>query len=137
MEHYLRRAAPPTASTYWIDVEMVGAGDLCYVTRHGISYFTTYAPHPEMVRIAERVARRHPHLGVNGRDMVMLEEIANLRRHQYKAICVAGHDEEGMLPNWHRLSDNLDNIDPDTLTRAARYVWEMAQEIDRKDINLS
>ena len=65
--------------------------------------------------------------------MLILEEVANLRRRGYKAICIAGYDEKGFLPNWHRLSDNLDNIEPETLGRAARYTWALMQELDGMD----
>lgn len=131
MERYLEEHAPPTDNTFWIDIEMVGTGELCYVTRHGISYLSTYVPHPRMVDLAEEVARKYPGLGVKGKEMVIIEEISNLRRRDYQAICIAGYNEEGVLPNWHRLSDNLDHIDPDALGRAANYTWELIQEIDR------
>ena len=65
--------------------------------------------------------------------MLILEEVANLWSRGYKAICIAGYDEKGFLPNWHRLSDNLGNIEPDTLSRAACYTWELMQEIDDLD----
>jgi hypothetical protein len=130
MENYLQRSRPRQESTYWIDLEMVGTGNLCYVTRHGLSYVTEYTPDPEMVKLAARTARKHPELGVIGKEMLILEEVANLRHHGYRAICIAGYDEGGWLPNWHRLSDNLENIEPDTLSRAAHYTWALLQEID-------
>lgn len=130
MEQYLHQSAPPTDNTFWVDIEMVGTGNLCYVTQHGISYLSLYAPHPKMIAVAERVAQKHPHLGVKGKDMVIIEEVANLWKNKYRAICIAGYNAEGVLPNWHRLSDNLDNIDPDTLSRAACYTWELVREID-------
>lgn len=133
MERYLRLFAPPQDNTYWIDIEMVGTGHLCYVTQHGITYLTRYAPHPEMVRLAHRAARRNPSLGVTGKAMLIIEEVASLRRRGYKAICIAGYDDKGYLPNWHRLSDNLDHIEPATLSRAACYTWELMQEIDNLD----
>jgi hypothetical protein len=52
MENYLRRYAPPKENTYWIDLEMVGTGDLCYVTRHGVNYLSEYYPAPDMVALA-------------------------------------------------------------------------------------
>jgi len=130
MENYLERFAPPQESTYWIDLEMVGTGNLCYVTRHGTSYLSEYFPDAEMAALAAQTARQHPELGVVGKDMLIVEEVANLRRRGYQAICVAGYDEKGFLPNWHRLSDNLSNIEPDTLGRAARYTWALMQDID-------
>ncbi len=130
LENYLRQYSPSHDNTFWIDIEMVGTGSLCYVTKHGISYLTPYTPHPKMAALADRVALKHPNLAVIGKEMVILEEIANLWIRGYKAICIAGYNEKGFLPNWHRLSDNLDNIEPDTLSRAACYTWELMQEID-------
>jgi hypothetical protein len=130
LENYLRQFSPSPDNTFWIDIEMVGTGNLCYVTKHGISYLTPYTPHPEMVALADRMAQKHPNLAVIGKEMVVLEEIANLWSRGYKAICIAGYNAKGFLPNWHRLSDNLDNIEPVTLSRAACYVWELMQEID-------
>jgi hypothetical protein len=132
MENYLQRFAPPRQGSYWIDLEMVGTGNLCYVTRHGISHLSEYYPTAEMVSLAAQTARQHPELGVTGKDMLILEEVANLRHRGYNAICLAGYDESGFLPNWHRLSDNLENIEPDTLSRAARYTWALIQEIDNE-----
>ena len=83
-----------------------------------------------MVELADRVACKHPELAVTEKEMLIIEEVATLRNKRYKAICLAGYDEKGFLPNWHRLSDNLSNIEPDTLGRAACYTWELMQEID-------
>lgn len=130
MENYLHSLASSQRDALWIDLEMVGTGDLCYVTRHGISYLTEYAPSPYMAALAEKVARKHPELGVRGKEMLMLEEVSNLRHWERQAICIAGYDAGGWLPNWHRLSDNLTHIEPDTLSRAARYTWALLQEID-------
>ena len=80
MAYYLQQHKPPTTNTCWIDIEMVGAGNLCYVTRHGISYLSNYQPHPKMVALAEKVAGQHPELGFTAKDMVMVEEIATLRK---------------------------------------------------------
>jgi tRNA A37 methylthiotransferase MiaB len=62
--------------------------------------------------------------------MIIVEEVANLRNRGYKAICLAGYNTKGYLPNWHRLSDNLENIDPQTLSRANRFTLALLREID-------
>jgi acetylornithine deacetylase/succinyl-diaminopimelate desuccinylase-like protein len=131
MEHYLREFAPSTENTFWIDIEMVGAGSLCYVTQHGISYLSGYQPHPRMVALADKVAQDHPELGFSGKAMTMLEEVATLRKHNYQALCLAGYDENGMLANWHRLSDRLENIQPEVLGRAAGFTWNLMKAIDQ------
>ncbi len=60
-----------------------------------------------------------------------MEESANLSRWGYECICIAGYNAQGFLPNWHRLSDTLEHIEPETLGRAARFTWEMMQQIDK------
>ncbi len=131
MAHYLQDYAPARDTTLWLDVDIVGAGNVCYVTQHGITPFARYAPHPEMVDLAARVAQQHPELAVTGKAMTVIDEVANLRQAGYKALLVSSYDEKGTLPNWHRLSDTLSNIEPETLSRAARYVWELIQEVNR------
>lgn len=131
MGHYLQVAAPPVNTTLWIDLEMVGTGELCVVTRHGISYLNSYRPDPVLVEAAARVAQRQPWLRLKGKAMVILEEVATLRRRGYRAVCLAGTDAHGRLPNWHRLADCLEAIEPDTLSRAACATWELLLELDK------
>lgn len=128
---YLEHHQPPRQKHYFIDLEMVGTGNICYVTKHGISYLTEYRPDPELEALAERAATKNLPLAIAGKDMLIVEEVATLDRLGYKAVCIAGYNQEGYLPNWHRLSDTLENIQPGTLSRAAHYTWAIMQEIDQ------
>lgn len=132
IESYLLQYAPPLAESTFIDIEMVGTGSLCYVTEHGMSAFGRYHPAPKITALAAQVARDNPQLGVMGKPMTIIEEVANLRAHGYEAICVAGYGFDGMLPNWHRTSDTLDKIEPDVLHRAARYIYELVTALDQQ-----
>jgi len=128
---YLERNQPPRQKHYFIDLEMVGTGNICYVTKHGVSHLTAYTPDPELEALAERAATKHLPLAIAGKDMLIVEEVATLDRLGYKALCIAGYNQEGYLPNWHRVSDKLENIQPGTLSRAAQYTWALMQEIDQ------
>jgi hypothetical protein len=37
-----------------------------------------------------------------------------------------------MLPEWHRPTDVVDNVDPDTVERTEKFVWKLLKEIDQK-----
>jgi len=130
IENFLQDYNPPKHNTYFIDLEMVGTGNICYITKHGISMLAEYSPAPELTAAAARAAAKHPELMICGKDMLILEEVSNLVRRGYKALCVAGFNQEGYLPNWHRVSDTLSNIEPETLSKAARYTWAIVEEID-------
>ncbi len=127
--HYLEQFQPPRFNSYFIDYEMVGSGNLCYVTKHGITAFGEYTPDPDLLGLARRAAVQHPQ--VAGRNMLILEEIAVVTRMGYKGLCIAGYNQEGWLPNWHRTSDMLEAIQGGTLSRAAHFGYTLLQEIDR------
>lgn len=116
---------------WFIDFETVGAGHLSYVTRHsGSSWPNGYAPDPHSLALADKVAEQHPDLRVSGRPLMIMEEVGVLRQRGYRGICLAGVGDDGFLVNWHQDNDTVDNIDPPTLERAAKFGWAMLQSID-------
>lgn len=133
LKNYLQRYQPSVENAYWIDLELVGAGNICYATRHGVTYLTEYQPGPEILKLAQRTAQQHPELNITGRDMLILEEIATLRHAGHNGLCIMGYDEQGYLPLWHRLTDRLENLEPAVLQRAAYFTWELIQTTDRVD----
>ncbi|MBM3153073.1 MAG: Zn-dependent exopeptidase M28 [Chloroflexi bacterium] len=132
LQAYLREYQPQAASAYWLDLELVGCGQLAYASRHGVTYLTTYRPSPVMVRLVEETAAAHPESGVAGRDMLVFEEVGTLRLSGYDAICLVGVDEKGQLPHWHRITDTLENIDPAALQRTAQFTWAVIHHLDRR-----
>ena len=130
MTAYLKQFKPEPANSVWFDIEMVGTGRLCYATQHGVSHLTAYTPDPAIVKVAEQTAQAYPELDVIGKEMLIVEEVAVLHNERYPAICLAGYNAQGYLPNWHRVSDTLENIEPATLERAAHYTWAFMQTLD-------
>lgn len=118
---------------YFFDFEMVGAGELAYVTRHsGMSGFSGYQPDPESAALAAETARRCPEYGVKGVPMTIVEEVGALRGRGYRGICLVGVGEDGYLVNWHRSSDISANIMPATLEKAARFGLAFAHTLDER-----
>lgn len=126
---YLEQFQPPRFNSYFIAFEMVGSGNLCYVTKHGVTAFGEYAPDPDLLALARRAAVQH--LQVAGREMLSLDELAVIVRMGYKGLCLAGYDQEGWLPHWHRAEDRLERIQAGALSRAAHFGYTLLQEIDR------
>lgn len=116
---------------WFLDLEMVGSDDIAYVTRHtGFSLLSFYHPDPDSLAWAARTSHQHPELGVRGRDMVIGEEVGALRARGYRGICLAGVGPDGWLSNWHQTTDNVDNLVPAGLAKAARFAWAMLKELD-------
>jgi len=116
---------------WFLDFEMVGTEEVAYVTRHtGFSLLSTYRPDAESLAWAERVSRQHPEMRVHGREMVIGEEVGALRIRGYRGLCLSGFGPDGWLENWHQTSDNVANIVPGGLEKAARFAWAMLQDLD-------
>ncbi len=118
----------------WVVVSNVGQGELCWVTRHGISPYAHYHPHPDAVRVMERVADARPDLGLMGKEMLTVDEAALLWDHDLRAVTLMGYDRvTGMIPNWRQNSDTIHEINPATVERAAHTVWTTARVVDQAD----
>jgi hypothetical protein len=119
------------ADAWFLDFEMVSTPEIVYITRHSsLSYLSGYTPDPESLAWADETARRHPELGVSGREMVIVEEVGTLRGRGFRGICLAGVGDDGWLSNWHRSTDDLAHLDPAGLERAARFALAMLQTLD-------
>ncbi len=119
---------------YFIDFELVGSGRIAYVKRHsGLTYFNPYYPDADSVAMAEAASQSHPELKVRGEKVVILEEVATLRRRRFRGLCLVGLDETGWLNNWHRYSDNSANIEASSLEQAAQFAWHMIEALDGID----
>jgi len=116
---------------WFLDLEMVGTRDIAYVTRHtGFSLLSAYRPDAESLAWAERVSQQHSEMGIHGRKMIIGEEVGALRVRGYRGICLSGFGLDGWLENWHQTSDNVENIVPVGLEKAARFAWAMMQDLD-------
>ncbi|MEI8306900.1 MAG: M28 family peptidase [Chloroflexales bacterium] len=123
-EQQLRRAG-------FLNFEMVGRGNLAYVTHHsGFSHLSDYAPDDDSVALVERTAHANRRFGVFGTKLMMLDEVAALRRRGYRGICLVGLDVDGWPANWHRDTDAIGNIQPEALERAARFGLAVLQTLD-------
>ncbi len=118
---------------FFFGLEGLGSGNIVYLRRQGLC--AHYRPDPELLALAEQVATRNPDLGVRAAHMVMEDEVGTLRRHGYKAICIAGMDPAtGSLPRWHRIDDTVDSISINTMEKATDFVEAFLRELDEKPL---
>lgn len=118
---------------WWIVLDHVGNGDLCWVSEHGMSRTTQYKPHPEAVQLLQNVAAQHPSLGVVGYPMPTLDSVAPLVNQRLKAVAVRGY-QRGTLypPHWTQASDTFAQIEPDTLHRAYTLIVEILNTLEQR-----
>ncbi len=116
----------------WVVVANVGAGELCWVTQHGVSPYAYYHPHPDAVQIMEQVAETRPDLGMMGKTMLTIDEVSILRERDLRAVALMAYDRvTGLIPHWRQNSDTIHVVDPATLERAAHACWTTTKIIDQ------
>ncbi|NJN16993.1 MAG: Zn-dependent exopeptidase M28 [Oscillochloris sp.] len=130
MHRLLDQYGDELRDAYFIDFEMVGSDEIAYVTRHsGLTYLNAYRPDPESLALAERTAAAHPELRIQGRELVIVEEVGTLRQRGFRGLCIAGVGPDGWLENWHLPSDVSENIKPGGIERAARFALAMLRAL--------
>jgi hypothetical protein len=127
---YLRQFAPPRSDTWWIDVEMVGAGELAYVAEGGASLFTSYRPTPRITALASQIAQRHPELRVTPQTLDLMGGALPLVKAGYEAIALAGYSEQGVPGSATRLADSAGQVDAEVMGRAQTFVGALTRAID-------
>ncbi|MBN1486362.1 MAG: M20/M25/M40 family metallo-hydrolase [Anaerolineae bacterium] len=116
---------------WFLDFEMVGTEEIAYVTRHsGLSNLSSYTPDAESLDWAITTAQKMPELNIQGKEMVITEEVGTLRGRGYRGLCLVGVGEDGWLANWHQYTDDVAHIEPSGLEKAARFAWAMMEELD-------
>ncbi len=115
----------------FIEIESVGSGELCYVTHHGLSFLSSYDSDPDALRLAERVAAARPELGAMGKPMLMVSGQSILADRGLRGLTLTAYDRlTGRSPNRHRYSDTIHAIQPETVERAAQFVWQLLKTYD-------
>ncbi|MBN2305568.1 MAG: hypothetical protein JXQ72_13885 [Anaerolineae bacterium] len=116
----------------WVVANNVGVGELCWVTRHGISPYAHYHPHPDAVKVMEQVADARPDLGLMGKTLLTLDEVSQLRDRDLRAVALMAYDRvTGLIPHWRQNSDTVHVIEPAVVERAGHALWTIAQTIDQ------
>ena len=126
MQSFLRRHKEELARSWIINIDNVGAGQVTYTTREGM-----LLPHRtgrELLETATRVASL-PGIAVKGapfRTMSNDTEPALLRG--LEAITIIATDD-GIPVNWHWKTDTFENIDPDSVDMAYRFVEQVVRRL--------
>lgn len=115
----------------WLAVDSIGAGEVGWVSSHGLSRNVRYKPDEAVHDLLTRVASANPHLGVMGRPMTTLDDIAPLRARNLKAGALISYQRASGFPAGSGQPDDTpDQIDPTTLGRAWEFLWAVLREVD-------
>ncbi len=113
-------------------LDNLGAGDLRHLTAEGI--ILPMKMDPGLLALARRIGSGHP-------DWDVRDSVCNLGYtdatpalvRKLRTIALWAEGPDGFLKNYHWPTDVFENVEPETIRRAAAFVMEMIEAIDRGD----
>jgi hypothetical protein len=131
LEKFLEHHADRLRDAYFVQLEHVGAGDLCWITDQALDPFICTQPHQAALHLIEKTAAQNPHLGVMGRSALSFDGLPNLRQQGLKGITLMGIDRlSGQPANRYRNTDTADQIDPATLVQTQDFLRAVVAGLD-------
>jgi len=113
-------------------IDQVGGeqADPCFTRSE--RFLRTVPSDPQLLQLAEQVIAEHPELRAHSRTMnLAYSEISVGARYGLRVIGLGGSTRDGLPPEtWHRLTDTIEHINPDAVSRAADAAWYLLQKID-------
>ena len=130
---FLNECGEDLKDALWLDFELVGIGDrLVYLSREGI--LKKGHIQPEIEAKLNQAAKQAgiPLEPMDASRLGVFTEAGALWEHGYQAAClVSTYQGKTSLPQWHRLSDTIDRLEPEALNRAHLLAWSMIQDLDK------
>lgn len=120
-------------NTAWVAIDGVGGGKASPSYLKSETFLLTTHADPGLTALLERVAHRFPELDAHSTTMRgAYTEGCIGAKYGFRVLSVLSHRRDGVLPEWHRVSDVTANLDPDVVIGTEKLLWEWLQELDRE-----
>ena len=117
----------------WIPVDGVGGvgASVAYLTSE--RFLLTSHSDPGLLALADRVARRRPELDAftHAFQSTYTEGAIGVK-HGFRVLSVVGFRRDGRLPEWHRPTDVMANLDERVVEHSETFLWGLLHEIDQQ-----
>jgi Peptidase family M28 len=120
-------------STYFVNVNAVGAGHVRYETAAG--WVVTYAMGGRLTELCEAVAEAdrdgEDRYGAAPLRRGVAADSLPPRLARYRATTISCTNELGVVPGYHTSADVPERIDPEALQRAHGFLTDLVRTLDR------
>lgn len=118
------------ATTFFLDFELPGIGDVVVTTREGM--LKSYPYDPTLLALSKAVGEAHPELGLRLRPgPTAYSEMGVIVKRGFRGIVVGAEPRAGST-YWHTPEDTFDKIEAAALARVHRFAWTFMQLLDRR-----
>jgi hypothetical protein len=133
MVAFLDAHATELGDAVYIALDQVGVGRLLYLTTDGL--IIKRKTHPRALDLARQAASVLSDLDISEQVGIAYTDAAVATKRGLIALTLdalpAPDAEESA--HWHRMSDTLDHVDAQVLTKAHAFTWQILQEIDQTE----
>jgi hypothetical protein len=127
MRRYLKDCGLEKSSTYFVNLDNLGAGTLHYLTGEGMTAYYRYGK--DLVALAETLAREHPDRVRSRRNLLLPTDALIPASRGYQAITFIAFGSDDLLPNYHWHTDTLDGVDRELLAFTEEFLWEYLKRL--------
>lgn len=107
-----------------------GAG-VCYTSVEGM--VLPLKPSPELFSLAEELRLARPELTAYSLPYTTLHTDATcFMANGVPSLSFVGLTREGVLPDWHQVTDVLENVSEETVTKTEEFVWHLLRRLDAR-----
>ena len=116
----------------YIILDEVGIGKIKYLTADGL--VLKHKTHPRALALAREISAAHPDLQVVECTGLAYTDALSATKRGFIAltVCTEVDPKTETVSHWHQMSDTIETMQPETLDRAHKFVWEIIQKIDRE-----
>jgi len=117
----------------WIAVDQVGGtgANPSYLTSE--RFLLTTHSDPGLLTLAESVAAHHPELDARPSSYTgAFTEGCIGAKYGFRLLTLLAFTEKGKLPEWHRPTDIVKNVDPEVVEHSETFVRELLHKIDQQ-----
>ncbi|MGC8579789.1 MAG: M28 family peptidase [bacterium] len=113
-----------------VNLDNCGAGHLSYIIEEGM--IKKYPADHRLVTIADRLRNKgFEEVKPEVFTTMSTDALVPLAR-GFSAMSIMAFDEQGILPNWHWITDVYENIEPETVNLAFEFTHALIREVDAK-----
>lgn len=130
-EAFVNAHSDDMGEVIWLTVDSVGTGhgDPTYTVSE--TFLLTTHSDSVLVKNAQKIAQDHPELKVKPHTFrgAYSEGVIG-GKYNFRVLSFGSSGVDGSQPEWHRMTDVIDNVDVDVMERCERFIWEVLRSID-------
>jgi hypothetical protein len=135
MKRYLKESDLPLSSTYFINLDNLGTGELCYLLGEGMLTYYRYGA--DLLLIAEELSREYGDRIHPRKNLLLPTDGLIPAQLGYQAITFIAFAPDGQPADYHWYTDTLQRIDPGQLAFMEEFLHPFIQRLSQLSSNVT